>query len=70
MYYVLFTKIIQEGAYTALVGLFFKKSVLEFVVKILEKYTNTLFSKTPVTVSTKSEVFLNDFFSKLEDISK
>ena len=69
MYYVLSTKIIQ-GAYTALMGLFFKKSVLEFVVKILEKYANTLFSKTPVTVSTKSEVFLKDFFSKLEDISR
>ena len=29
-----------------------------------------LFSKTPATVSTKGEVFLNDFFSKFEDISK
>ena len=87
-------------------GLFFKKGVLEFVFKILDKYTNkeflklhfqnwtsspiffknfdhnyynnslkyaanrTFFPKTPVTVSTKNEVFLKDFFSKFEDISK
>ena len=44
MYYVLSTKILQ-GADT--VGLFFKKSVLEFVVKILDKYTNKEFLKIP-----------------------
>ena len=30
----------------------------------------TLFSITPVTVSTKSEAFLKYFFSKFEDIGK
>ena len=30
----------------------------------------TPFSITPVTVSTKREVFLKDFFSKFEDIGK
>ena len=39
MYYVLSTKIKQAQ----LVGLFFKKGVLEFVVKILDKYTNKSF---------------------------
>ena len=39
MYYVLSTK---------LVGLFFKKGVLEFVVKILDKYTNKEFLKIPL----------------------
>ena len=29
-----------------------------------------IFSVTPVTVSTKSKVFLKDFFSKFEDIGK
>ena len=32
---------------TQLVGLFFKKGVLEFVVKILDKYTNKQFLKIP-----------------------
>ena len=84
-------------------GLFFKKAVLEFAVKILETYNyrvsqysvrklncrlfkdfdqnyynnslkyaanRTIFSRTPVTVNTKSEVFLKDVFSKFEDIGK
>ena len=83
--------------------LFFKKTVLEFAVKILETYNyrvskhsfrklncrhfkefnhnyynnslkyaanRTLFSRTPVTVNKKSEVFLKDVFSKFEDIGK
>ena len=32
---------------TQLLRLFFKKGVLEFVVKILDKYTNTKFLKSP-----------------------
>ena len=47
MYYVLFTKIEE----TKLVGLFFTKGVLEFVVKILDTYTYKLFlflSKTGI----------------------
>ena len=32
---------------TQLVGLFFRKSVLEFVVKILDKYTYKEFLKIP-----------------------
>ena len=32
---------------TQLVGLFFKKGVLEFVVKILDKYTNKEFLRIP-----------------------
>ena len=87
-------------------GLFFEKGALEFVAKILDKYTSkeflkipfenwtsslisfkdfdhnyynnslkyaanrTLFSKTPVTVSTKSEVFLKEFFSIFEGMNK
>ena len=39
MYYVLSTKIKQ----TQLVVLFFKKGVLEFVIKILDKCTNKSF---------------------------
>ena len=63
---------------TQLVGLLFKKGVLKFEVKILDKYTSkefkdfdhnyynnslkyaanrTLFSKTPVIVSTESKFF-------------
>ena len=104
MCYILSTKILQ-GADTA-IGTVLQKVVLEFVVKILDKYTKkeflktafqdwtsspiffkgfdysyynnslkyvanrTLFSKTPVIVSTKNEFFLKDFFSKFEDISK
>ena len=98
MYYLL--SYYKEQA--QLVGLFFKKGVLEFVAKILDKYTykeflkipfssqiffkdfdhnyynnslkypanRTLFSITAVTVGTKSEVFLKDFFSIFEDIGK
>ena len=47
MFYVLFTKIEE----TKLVGLFFTKGVLEFVVKILDTYTYKLFlflSKTGI----------------------
>ena len=104
MYYVLFTKI-EQGANTAS-ETFFKKDVLNFLVKILEKYTHkeflkipfytwtssqtffkhfdhnyynnnlkyaansTLVSITPVTVNTKSELFLKDIFSKFKDIGK
>ena len=32
--------------------------------------TEHFFSKAPVTVSTESEVFLKDFFSRFEDIGK
>ena len=45
MYYVLFTKTLQEEA--QLLGLFFTKDVLEFVVKILDKSTYKQFLKTP-----------------------
>ena len=44
MYYVLFTKILQGGD---TVGLFFTKGVLEFVVKILDKYNYKDFLKIP-----------------------
>ena len=46
MYYAMSTKILQ-GAHTALVRLFFKKGVLEFVVKILDKYIYKEFLKIP-----------------------
>ena len=32
--------------------------------------TEHVFSVTPATASTKSEIFLKDFFSKLKDIRK
>ena len=42
MYYVLSTKILQ-GADTALMGLFFKKGILEFMVKILDNILTKTF---------------------------
>ena len=43
MFHILSTKIVQRAE--QLVGLFFKKGALEFVVKILDKYTNKEFLK-------------------------
>ena len=46
MYHTLFsTKILQRAGIAG--GTFFKKGVLEFVVKILDKYTNKKFLKIP-----------------------
>ena len=44
-----------------LVGLFFKKDVLEFVAKILLKYTNNEFLKIPFQNWTSSPIFFKDF---------
>ena len=44
MYYIL--RYYKEQ--TCLVGLLFKKRVLEFVVEILDKYTNKEFLKIPL----------------------
>ena len=41
-------------------GLFFKKGVLEFVVKILDRYTNKEFLKTPFQNSASSPIFFKD----------
>ena len=46
MYYILFTKILQ-GVSGASGTVLQKKSVLEFVVKILDKYTHKEFLKIP-----------------------
>ena len=56
MYYVLSTKILQ-GADTAS-GTSLKKGVLEFVVKILDKHTNTDFLKNSFV---KRNFFTNIF---------
>ena len=45
MYYDCLLRYYKEQ--TQLVGLFFKKGVLEFVVKIQDKYTNKEVLKTP-----------------------
>ena len=44
-----------------LAELFFKKDVLEFVVKILLKYTNNEFLKIPFQNWTSSSIFFKDF---------
>ena len=45
MYYVLFTKILQGEDTSS--GTVFTKDVLEFVLKILDKYTYKEFAKIP-----------------------
>ena len=42
---------------TQVVGLFFKKGVLEFVVKILDKYADKEFLKTPVKLNFFTNIF-------------
>ena len=42
---------------TQVVGLFFKKGILEFVVKILDKYADKEFLKTPVKLNFFIDIF-------------
>ena len=56
---VLSTKILQGAE--QLMGLFFKKGAVEFVVKILNKYTNEEFLKIPLKNWTSSQISLKDF---------
>ena len=49
---------------TQVVGLFFKKGVLEFVVKILDKYADKEFLKTPVKLNFFINIF-KGFWSQL-----
>ena len=62
MYYDCLLRYYKEQ--TQLVGLFFKKGVLEFVVTIQDKYTNKEVLKTPFQNWT-SPIFLKDFDSQL-----
>ena len=50
--------------------MFFKDFDHNYYNNLLKYAANrTLFSKTPVTVNTKTEVYLKDFFSKFEKIT-
>ena len=60
MYYI-FIFYNTTRSQTELIRLSFKKVVLEFTVKILDKYTNQNFLKTYFYNSTSSQIFFKDF---------
>ena len=54
---ILYCLLFYYNEQTRLVGLLFKRDVLEFVVKILDKYTNKELLKIPLLNWTSSQVF-------------
>ena len=55
--------------YYILVGLFFKKGILEYLVKIIDKYTYKEFLKISFENWTSSQTFLKDFDHSCENNS-